>query len=274
MKHIKALIITVCATCIILPAVAHAQTDTNTRPELKREMLRLDAPPTLPPTPTPFGGINSATLRVRATTSGDIASTTRAELQERLRIERAEIEAKKETLRERTEETRRMIEERKEEMRQAMEEKREEFKQRLDDRRQENIRRFANQMFDRFDAAIERLNTLADRIESRLDKLEDLGWDVTSYRALLEDARAKIELAVEANEAAGVSIEEVVISDDPKSSFEECRAFTKEVVAALKDAHQALVDVIAAIKAAPENADDDDDSTATTTSDTATTTTE
>ena len=299
MKHIK---ITLCALGILvaLPLATYAETETGTETtsvsgeikqegvntgipptpnkdkellqkkllEEKREALRLKASSTLPAVPKPPILVPA---RIKATTSANIASTTRMELKERLDAKKGEIDTRKEELRKKTEETRKEVELRKEEIRKAAEEKREEFKARLDERRQENIKRFANQMFDRFDAAIERLNKLADRIESRLDKLEEAGRDVDTYRDLLEDARAKIELAIEANEAAEVSIEEVVVSDDPKTAFEKCRGFTKEVVEALKAAHQALVDVIAAIKAEQANADDDD-STATTT--TATTTTQ
>lgn len=265
MTHSKKIILALCASLTLLPAIAAAETvsdSTNVRAQLTQEKLRLDAPPTLPIPPKAFDGVNPAvTARMKASTT--IASTTRAELKVRMEAEREKVEARKEEIQKQIEETRANIEARREELKKAAEEKRADIKQRLDERRQENIKRFASQMFDRFDAAIARLNTLADRIESRINKLEELGQDVAEYRALLDEGRAKIELAIEAQAAAETSVDEIVISDDPKSSFEKCRGFTKEVVQALKAAHQALVDVIEAMKAT--QADDSND-TATTTS--------
>ncbi len=266
MKHKKLLIPVVCAVFALLPSVVAAETETDARPELKREMLQLDVPPSLPVPPKAFEGVKpSTTARIKASTT--IASSTRTELKARMEAEREKVEARKEELQKQIEETKKNIEARKEELQKAAEEKRADMKQHLDERRQENIKRFANQMFDRFDAAIDRLNTLADRIESRINKLEELGQDVSTYKTLLDEARTKIDLAIQAQAAAETSVDEIVVSDDPKSSFEKCRGFTKEVVEALKAAHQALVDVIEAMKAAQA---DDSDGTATTTATTTT----
>jgi hypothetical protein len=260
MNKTKTSLLVLATVFVLLPVATYAENASTTGSvDLKQKLnvsvgtheqkldatLKVRASSTLPLPPGSNGidmpGVHAG-LTIKASST---ATTTRAQLLDRLKAEQKNIIDRKNELKDQADKMRKTLDDRKE----AIAEKKTEFKAHFDERRQENIKRLADVMFDRFDAAVDRLKKLADRIDSRLTKLASAGVDVSAYRTMLADARAKIDLAIQANEAAELSAEEITVSDTPKDTFEKCKGLSQEVVRALKAAQQALVDVIAAIKA-------------------------
>lgn len=86
---------------------------------------------------------------------------------------------------------------------------------------------------------------MADKIEARLKKFEDAGKDVGTQRTMLADARVKIAAAQTALDDAITELKKM--KEDGKPIAEvlvQARELHKGVVAKIRDAHRALVDVI------------------------------
>ena len=78
------------------------------------------------------------------------------------------------------------------ERKQEMQDRRDEMQKKQMEKRGEILKRNAMKMIERMNAAIERLEKLADRIDSRITKLKEKGVDTTKTIAYLVNARAKI----------------------------------------------------------------------------------
>lgn len=122
------------------------------------------------------------------------------------------------------------------------------MKKKLGEERAKRIEQFFNQMVKKFENAIDRLNNLADRIESRLKKTEDAGNDVSKPRDLLKVARDKITAVETALSDAKAKFADMAKSENPKAAFEKVKELVKGVAQKVKEAHKALVDVITSIK--------------------------
>lgn len=101
----------------------------------------------------------------------------------------------------------------------------------------------------RFEAGINRLNILADRIESRIAKIEAEGIEMTESRELLASARAKI------NEASELMLKIELTSEtnyddktETSEAFKGLQTQIQEARRAIVSAHSALIDVVVSIK--------------------------
>ena len=81
-------------------------------------------------------------------------------------------------------------------------------------------------------------------------KLEAGGLDLSRARALLGTARTEIANARTAVLGIPAAVSAVLSSDNPRETFGAVREITKQAEASVKKAHKALVDAIAATKAA------------------------
>lgn len=110
-------------------------------------------------------------------------------------------------------------------------------------------------MIKRFNAAIERLGKIGDRIDSRIAKLKSENKDTTDAEKHLSDARAKIEIAktdianlVTLSADAKVKIENS--STTPvQTPFKDVRELAQKIRKGLIDAHKDLMDSIRAVRA-------------------------
>jgi Skp family chaperone for outer membrane proteins len=178
------------------------------------------------------------------------SATRRAEVMER-------VEAKRETVRERVEQKRAEIQQRMEERKEQMATRAAERRQRLAERKKALVRKFFSRMYRRFQAAVSRMERIADRIESRLGKMENRGIDVTTLRSDLAGARDDIGVAEGMLQGLEEKVEEALSSDDPKTAFEEVRDIVHETRAMLKEIHRKLVDIIVAMKGINTSVDAD-----------------
>jgi len=157
-------------------------------------------------------------------------------------------------------------------LRRVSDERRAEVAQKIGQRREALIRAYAERMIRRFEAALERLTRLGDRLELRLIKLEENGIDVAHARELLGESRNKIQEARGKIAETETEIYAALGSDDPKEAFGKVRELLKGAVEKIKEAHRALVDAVRAIKGpaqdvqggSEENTDDDADNGTTT----------
>lgn len=133
-------------------------------------------------------------------------------------------------------------------MGQKMEERRTARIAKLTEARQEIIKRFAQRMFERIAAAIERHKKLADRIQERIGILKGKGVDISKSETALALARTEIANAEQALNSAKTDAQNAVGSDDPKAAFETVRTDVKNAIESVKKAHQALVNAIVALK--------------------------
>ena len=135
-----------------------------------------------------------------------------------------------------------------EERRQQLEERREERRERLSELRQERVQNFWDRMSSRLTRIIDRLSAIGDRILSRIEKFEERGADMSEARTALDGAREQIGLAEGAMADAGVALEDLLDSDNPKEAFADVRVQVRVVIDAIKAAHAGLVDAITAMK--------------------------
>jgi hypothetical protein len=135
-------------------------------------------------------------------------------------------------------------------------EKIEQVKKQIDNRRAEAQNKIHEKLLNlheitisRFEAGINRLNILADRIESRITKIEAEGIEMTESRELLESARAKISLASELMLKIELSTEaNYEDKSEITSVFRNIQNQIQETRRSIISAHSALVDVVVNIK--------------------------
>ncbi len=227
-------------------ALAHAQNDSTTststnteRPAQIRDVIRTFAPQQKINTDAEVKARMQAELRVNMMEREDddhepMEDRDRMELRAELRAEgTTTAEMKREEVRERQ----------KEQL-----EKREERQEELAERTKERIHTFLERTLARFDAAIERLEDVADRIQSRIDKLDERDLDVSVAENLLAEARLNIGEASDAVLTAEIEIETALNSDNPREALAEIKTFFIEAREAIKDAHQSLIAVITELK--------------------------
>lgn len=185
-------------------------------------------------------------------------------LQNELKAKRMEVRDMAQTIppedmRQKREEFRKEVVQKHEELRKEIKSKHEEFKQKAQERKDElkkkigeerarRVEDFFTRMANKLSLAIERLDKLADRIESRLDKISESGKDVSILETKLENARTSITSAQKALEDAKAKFTELAQNDNPKEAFPQVRELISQVSGAVKSAHAALVDVIGSIK--------------------------
>jgi len=153
------------------------------------------------------------------------------EIEQQRELLKAEIEAKRETI--------------KDEIEQRREKVMDDIRDRLDN--------FIDKIVDRFDASIERLEKLAQRIESRISKYEAEGINVTKSKELLVIAKTKIETAKTSVAALETETLNVIGSNATtttalKADFNELKSQLEKAKKDIKAAHTALVDVIENLK--------------------------
>lgn len=194
--------------------------------EQRVEALRVNAPESV-------NTLSPAEFEARRTEM----EARRAELEKQALERRAEREAK-------AEELRFQVEERREEMQQ----KRVEFQQEIAEKRIENTNRVIL-------ATIERLLSIALRIDSRIDKVFVAGGDVIEAEAYLASARADLD-AAKASVAEFANLD--LSSDDAQVNFELVRVSAKEAKEHIRSAHQNLRNAVVAVSS-QNIADDSND---------------
>ena len=131
-----------------------------------------------------------------------------------------------------------------------------EMREKMMERRGEILKRIADKMIVRLNAAVDRLTKLADRADSRIAKLKERGADMSKAEANIAITRTKITEAKAAINAALGTLDTAVIQANVSASTTKPSDPGKIVRTSLQKAresvfaaHKALVTAIASIKA-------------------------
>jgi len=162
-----------------------------------------------------------------------------------------------EELREQREESREINQQKLEEIKQRILQKRNEIAQKVATRQAENrervvtrIKEVFGNILDRFNAALERLDKIAQRIASRIDKLNEKGVDTGKAEQELTEAET---LGLEAENAIASASAQIEAIDTSNSSVKEAvsksRTALKSAKVALFAYHKGLVEAIRELKA-------------------------
>ena len=97
-------------------------------------------------------------------------------------------------------------------------------------------------MLRRFEAMVERLEKLIQRIEARMDKIGDADkTDINEAKALLADTQENID-------ALNANFEEMLTSDTPREVFKDLGEQVRNIKKQLVDVHRFLVEIIGNLK--------------------------
>jgi DNA repair exonuclease SbcCD ATPase subunit len=159
------------------------------------------------------------------------------------------------------EEVRKEIQERKEERIELFEQKREELQQRIQEhkatsaaklqvRNQVRAKEYFGRIETRFEATIQRLETLIERIEARLAiyKESDPDLDLTDIQMQIDEAKTLLTQTSADIQATSDSLDDVLDNDNPKDAFSVIRESISEAKTNLIKVHSILVHVIGDIK--------------------------
>ena len=180
----------------------------------------------------------------------------KAEIKIRKEENKAEVKVKREAAKEevklKKEEMQAEFKLKREALKNENDARREEIKQKMEDLREkikEERITGREKALERFEAAVERMNTLKDRVNDYIIKLEAKGVDVANAKNFVATAETKLNAAVvkitEANTLLSASIDELTSEDKTK-----LRTLAQETQTLIKEAHQALNDAIKSLKEA------------------------
>jgi hypothetical protein len=177
--------------------------------------------------------------------------TLKHNVSDRVDTQKARVEAKATQLSDRLEEHRAKMAER---------------KAKLSERHQARILEHVKRLVHRLNAAIERMEILAGRVQSRIDKLTERGLDMADEQALLDTALSHIASAQTDVDALEEAVIAMLESDEPREAYAKVKELVRTTIDSVKSAHKTLVEAIRSVKANPDtHTDDKDDDTATTT---------
>lgn len=165
----------------------------------------------------------------------------KGELQERRDVIKRDLEVRRTAMKAEVKQMR-------DDFRAKTEARKDELKKKFGEKRAERIEQFFNRMVGKFEAAIDRLERSAERLEQRINAAVAAGRDMTKPMADLAAAQAKIDEAEKALTDAKAKYAELGTSQDAKKKFADVKALVQGVEQKVKDAHAALVRTIAGMK--------------------------
>lgn len=146
------------------------------------------------------------------------------------------------------------FDQRRQEIREKIQERRQAVKSKLEKRKIEIITVFWKNMLRKLEAAIRRLEKLAEKIDSRINKFEikakEQGKekDLSFAKGKLAQAREEIKLSKSSLEEAKMKFQALLNSDDPKSLLKEVKNLVSNVITRIRKSHRLLVEAITLIK--------------------------
>ena len=120
----------------------------------------------------------------------------------------------------------------------------------LSERVQERIRNLAANMSNRMEAAIGRLENIADRIDRRIDKIEDQGVDVSGAQEKLAQARSSLSDAETLLLDIDALVHAAASAETPRETWAGVRQVYLDTKTAILSAHQSLRATLEELKAA------------------------
>lgn len=167
----------------------------------------------------------------------NIASTTRADIKER-------VSSTTEMVRARVEAIKGLIEKKRGDMQKRAEEARSKAKERFGER----IEHMVGNISARLASTSAHLDTIAGRIDTRIDTLQDEGYDMSDSIALLAQARTDLSLANDKILAVNTALDVAMSTTTPKGQIPAVRAAVKAAEDALKLVKDDLMKTLRSIK--------------------------
>ena len=181
---------------------------------------------------------NKAEVKVKREAAKEEVKLKKEEMQ-------AEFKLKREALKNENDARREEIKQKMEDLREKIKEEKDTIKAKI---KEERITGREKDL-ERFEAAVERMNNIKDRVNDYIIKLEAKGVDVANAKNFVATAETKLNAAVvkitEANTLLSASIDELTSEDKTK-----LRTLAQETQTLIKEAHQALNDAIKSLKEA------------------------
>lgn len=208
--------------------------------------------PTPTPAPKPIERPLNKTVRPTTTQEdGRLRAPSAARL-ERMQAARAIYTEKRTALNEEQTERRAALAEAQTKARSLRDEKKETTHAQFEARVQTHLARLFNVFTERLNAAIARLSTLTDRLESRVTAIEEeTGERASVARDAIADARQLLIQAGEDVEIATLLFREIVSSDTPRARFGELRTAITIARETIREAQIALRGAVAALQSVP-----------------------
>lgn len=230
MKKIAALILSL---LIATPALALAQAP---EPRTLRAEVRTDIRATLQASSTK--PVVPSSLPKLGPAIKNIASSTRAEL-------RGSASSTIEMVRARVAAIKDIIEKKREDMKHRADNARKIAKERFGER----VEMLVGNVSARLASTSTHLSTIADRIDTRIDALQDEGHDMSDSIALLATARTDISAANDKIVAVNTALEAAMSTTTPKTEMRAVRTAVKASEDALKLAKDDLMKTLRSVKA-------------------------
>ena len=123
-------------------------------------------------------------------------------------------------------------------------ERREAALNRVSEIQRERIAQYAERMFIRLQAAILRLDTLANRVEDRLNHFTNDGINTDNAEATLAVARDLITDSHEALSQAEQTVIDLLADEDPMAIFPDVRAEVRQVADLIRQAHLQIIEAV------------------------------
>lgn len=139
-------------------------------------------------------------------------------------------------------------EDRRDDNQERKEQKREELKERLSASRMERLKAWWNRTARRLGKIIEREDRIAEKIQERINKLKNRGRDVVQLQKDLDAAKVKIDAAKKALTDAMAQVDGILANNTPKEALRKLHELQKGVIAKIREAHSALVKVLASTR--------------------------
>lgn len=119
----------------------------------------------------------------------------------------------------------------------------------------ERITNLAANVSNRMEAAIARLGSIADRLESRMNKLEGNNVDITLARASLESAHMELAAARDSLSDIDVEVLAATGSENPIQAWQNTRATYKTAKEHIVTAHNLMKQTVLELKTAVQQAE-------------------
>lgn len=171
---------------------------------------------------------------------------------EALEARQAALEERREEMASRTEAMREQMEERRETMASRTEAVREQIAERrnaLSERSRNRVLALADNISQKMNAAIARLEQIIKRFEVRVAALEGQGVDGSASEAKLDEAKDSLATAKQiVNNQVNDLIDAAVDAENPRETWGAARTAFTEAKTAIKDAHQNVREALALLK--------------------------
>jgi uncharacterized protein YukE len=118
----------------------------------------------------------------------------------------------------------------------------------LSDRMQERVTNLSANLSNRFDAVIERLFNILNRLQSRMNKLSEQGWDTSEAQSYLDTARRSLTQAEENMSDIDTVVAGVVGASNPREAWQELKAIYVETRELIRSAHADMKTAILSLK--------------------------